>query len=137
MFWISNLHFFIKENWICIMTRHHANNILLTRNLPFDSNNCQWNHPLMIPLHCLRAKSNDRTSGQFENKMTLVFVVLVWLRSSTYTVRLLFHSFFTFSSYANKTGWLQNEHKKLFFRQHLVIFLGTCTYKSVKPRKSR
>ena len=31
--------FFIKESWICAMTRHHAepNNILLTRNLPFDS----------------------------------------------------------------------------------------------------
>ena len=29
--------FFIKENWICTMTRHHANNIVLARNLPFDS----------------------------------------------------------------------------------------------------
>ena len=32
--------FFIKENWICAMTRHQAEpniNILLTRNLPFDS----------------------------------------------------------------------------------------------------
>ena len=28
---------FIKDNWIYAMTRHHANNILLTRNLPFDS----------------------------------------------------------------------------------------------------
>ena len=27
--------FFIKENWICAMTRHHANNILLA-NLAFD-----------------------------------------------------------------------------------------------------
>ena len=29
--------FFIKENWIWVLTRHHANNILLTRNLPFHS----------------------------------------------------------------------------------------------------
>ena len=32
--------FFIKENWICTVTRHHAEpntNILLTRNLPVDS----------------------------------------------------------------------------------------------------
>ena len=32
--------FFIKENWICAMTRHHAESkikILLTKNLPFDS----------------------------------------------------------------------------------------------------
>ena len=28
---------FIKGNWIWAMTRHHANNMLLTRNLPFDS----------------------------------------------------------------------------------------------------
>ena len=31
---------FIKENWICAMTRHHAEpniNILLKGNLPFDS----------------------------------------------------------------------------------------------------
>ena len=28
--------FFIKENWIWAMTRHHADNILLTRNLHFD-----------------------------------------------------------------------------------------------------
>ena len=28
--------FFIKENWISVMTSHHASN-LLARNLPFDS----------------------------------------------------------------------------------------------------
>ena len=31
--------FFIKENWICAMTRHHVELniiILLTRNVPFD-----------------------------------------------------------------------------------------------------
>ena len=27
--------FFIKENWIWAMTRHHANSTLLARNLPF------------------------------------------------------------------------------------------------------
>ena len=33
------LIFFIKENWICGMSRHNAQpniNMLLTRNLPFD-----------------------------------------------------------------------------------------------------
>ena len=29
--------FFIKENSICAMTRHHASNVLLARNLAFDS----------------------------------------------------------------------------------------------------
>ena len=67
--------FFIKENWICAMTRHHAEpniNILLARSLPFDSYVRQWSHPLMIPLHCLWDKSNNRTRGQFE------LVLLTW-----------------------------------------------------------
>ena len=75
-FWTSNFCFFIKENWIWAMTRHHANNILLTRNLPFDSDVRQWSHPLMIPLHCLWAKSNNRTRGQFEYDVTLFWVFL-------------------------------------------------------------
>ena len=29
--------FFIEENWILAMARHHANKILLTRDLHFDS----------------------------------------------------------------------------------------------------
>ena len=48
----------------CAMTRHHAEpniNILFTRNLPFDSDVRQWGHSFMIPLHCLWAKSNNRT----------------------------------------------------------------------------
>ena len=53
------------------MTRHHANHILLTRNLPFDSDVGQSSHPAMILLHCLWTKSNNRTLGQFECDMTL------------------------------------------------------------------
>ena len=33
--------------------------------------------PLMIPLHCLWAKSNNRTRGQFEYDVTLVSFVFV------------------------------------------------------------
>ena len=43
--------FFIKENWICAMTRYHAEpniNILLTRNLLFESEVREESHPLMI-----------------------------------------------------------------------------------------
>ena len=53
--------FFINENWILAVTRHRASNILLTRNLHFDSDVRQWSHPLMVLLHCLGAKSNYRT----------------------------------------------------------------------------
>ena len=54
---VQSLFFFIKENWILAMTRHHANNIL-TRDLHFDSDVRQWSHLLMILLHGLWAKSN-------------------------------------------------------------------------------
>ena len=53
--------FFNNENWILAVTRHRASNILLTRNLHFDSDVRQWSHPLMVLLHCLGAKSNYRT----------------------------------------------------------------------------
>ena len=49
----------IKENWICAVTRHHAEsniNILLKRNLPIDSGVRQRSHSLIIPLHYLGAK---------------------------------------------------------------------------------
>ena len=65
--------FFIKENWICTMTRHHTErkiNILLTRNLPFDCDVRQWSHRLMLPLHYLWSKSKIRTCNQFECVVT-------------------------------------------------------------------
>ena len=60
--------FFIKQSWICAMTRHHANNILLAKNLPFDSDVRQWSHPLMILLHCCGLNTNN----QFECELTLL-----------------------------------------------------------------
>ena len=65
--------FLIKKNWICAMTRNQAGpniNILLTRNLPFDSDVRQWSHLLTIPLHCL-------TRGQFEFDMLGFAFVLI------------------------------------------------------------
>ena len=84
MFWTSSLYFFIKENWIWTKTRHHAesnSNILLTRNLPIDSGIRQWSHRFMIPLHCLWAKSNNRTPGQFECDMTWFYFCFDFVRS--------------------------------------------------------
>ena len=99
--------FFIKENWILVMTRHHANNILLRKNLHFDSEVRQWSHPLKILLHFLWAKSNYRTRGQFECDRALFYL---WFCLFTCTMRLLFLSLFTFPRLSNKTGWLQNEY---------------------------
>ena len=61
------------------MIKHHAepNIILLTRNLIFNSDVRQLNHPLMIPLHCLRAKSNNRTRSQFECDLTWFYFVSI------------------------------------------------------------
>ena len=55
------------------MTRHHAKpniNVLLTRNLPLDSDIRQQSYPLMIPLHCLLVKLNNRMHSQFEYDVT-------------------------------------------------------------------
>ena len=65
---VQSFFFVVKESWICAMTRSHAEpniNILLTRNLPFHSYVRQWSQSLIIPLHYLWAKSNNRTRGQF------------------------------------------------------------------------
>ena len=109
VFWTSNL-FFIKESWIWAMIRHHANNILLTRNLPFYFDVRRWSHPLMISLHCWWTKSNNRMRGQFEYDVTIFVLFLFWFCSFTCMVRLLFHSLFLFLKCANKTSWLQNEY---------------------------
>ena len=60
--WTSNLFFFLLKK----IGFDLKMNILLTRYLLFDSDVRQWSHPLMIPLHCLWAKSNTKTRGQFE-----------------------------------------------------------------------
>ena len=71
---VQSLFFYIKENSIWAMTRDHANHILLTRYLPFDSDVRQWSHLLMIPLHCLWAKSSNKTRSQFECDVALFLV---------------------------------------------------------------
>ena len=61
--------FFIKESWFRAVTRHYAEpniNILLPKNLSFDSDVRHWSHLLMIPLRCLWGESNNRLRGQFE-----------------------------------------------------------------------
>ena len=58
------------------MTRHHANNILLAKNVRFNSDVIRCSHLLMMPLHCLWAKSNKRTSGQFEYDVLYFFLFL-------------------------------------------------------------
>ena len=71
--------FFIEENWICARNRHHAEwniQILLARYLSIDCGVRQWSHPLMIPLHCLWAESNNRTCGQFECDVTWFYFCL-------------------------------------------------------------
>ena len=78
---VQSLFFLLKKiefaPWPDIMHNniiyYWHNNILLARNLLFDSDVRQWNHPFMIPLHCLCAKSKNRTRSHFEYNVTLVF----------------------------------------------------------------
>ena len=68
----------INENWILAVTRHRGSNILLTRNLHFDSDVRQWSHALMVLLHCLSAKSNYRTVVSL-NVTWFVFVLILFI----------------------------------------------------------
>ena len=103
---------FIKENCICAMTRHHTEpniNILLTKNLHFDYGIREWSHPLMMPLHCLWAKSNNRTRSQFECDVTFFYIDFVrsharWGCCSIVCLR--------FQVVQVKTDLLENEYQK-------------------------
>ena len=53
----------------------------LMRNLPLDSDVRQLRHPLMIPLHCLWAKSENRTRAQFQWDVTWFCFCFVFVRS--------------------------------------------------------
>ena len=74
---------FIKEIWICAMTRRHAQpniKMLLTRSLPFDSYVREWSHPLMQWYHCIICGLN-RTRGEIECDV-------IWFCFDFYFVRL-------------------------------------------------
>ena len=128
--------YFIKENWICAINRHYATNIWLARNLPFGPDITQGSHPLMIPLHCLRDKSNNRTRNQFEYDVALVFFVFVWFRSFTCTMQLLFHSL-RFQDRQIKLVECKISTKKLFFKKTCRVSFAQVHIKNVKPQKSR
>ena len=102
---VQSLFFLLKK----IGFAPWADIMLLTRNLSFDSSVRQWSFPLMIPLHCFWAKSNNRKRDKCERDVTQ-FWFLFCICSFSCTVRLLFHSLFTFSGYPNKKVWLQNEY---------------------------
>ena len=98
---VQSLLFLLKQirfgPWLDIMLMIYY----WQQNLPFDSDIRQWSHPLMIPLRCLWAKTTHRKRGQFKCDVTLF---LFWFLSFTWTVWLLFHTFFTVSRCANKIG---------------------------------
>ena len=68
MFWTSILYVScLKKLDLCHdQISCWVKHLLLSRNFPFDANVRQKSHPLLIPLHCLRAKSNNVMRGQFE-----------------------------------------------------------------------
>ena len=74
---VQSLFFLLKKNgfapWADIM--------LLTRNLSFDSGVRQWSFPLMIPLHCFWAKSNNRKRDKCERDVLSFVFCFVFVRS--------------------------------------------------------
>ena len=128
--WTSILFSLIKENWICAMIRSHAEpniNILLTRNLPFDYDIRQWSRRLMIPMHCLWAKSNNRARGRFECDVVGAVVVPVCLLFQVVQIKQVNCNMSTkMWIIINKSNWKISRD-----------ILDNCTHKSIKPRKSR
>ena len=131
---------FTKENWIWAMTRHDANNILLTRNLLFDSNIRQWSHSLMLPLHCLWTPLNYGTCGQFECDMILF---LLWFcfdfvhshaRCGCCSIVCLRCQDVQIKQVDCK---MSTKNVNNYNKEHFVIFLDSCTHKYIKSRKSR
>ena len=120
------------------MTRHHANNILLTRNLPFGSDVRQRSQPLMIPMHCLWAKSNNRTRGQFECDLTLFLFCFVLISFIHMHGAVVVPVYLRFQDVQIKQVdcKMSNENVKIINKKHFVIFLDNCTHKNITPRKS-
>ena len=140
VFWTSYLYFLVKENWVCAMTTHHANNILLARNLHFDLDVRQWSHVLLIPLHCLWVKSNNRMRGQFECDVILFLLLFGFVHSH---VRCGCCSIvcLRFQLRQIKQVHCKMSTKNLFFflkkKKDFLEFFDNCTPKNIKPQESR
>ena len=139
--WTSNLYFFIKEDWIWISatTRHHTNNILLTRNLPFESDVREWSHPLMMSLHCFWVKSDNITGGPFEYDVTFFCLFLFdfvhsYARCGCCSIVCLR---FQVAQIKQVDCKMSTKMWTIINKKHFVIFLDNCTHKNIKPRKSR
>ena len=113
-------------------------NILLTRNLPVEPGVRQWSHPLIILLHCLWAKSNNRTRGQFECDVTwfcfCFHFVRSYARSGCCSVVCLRFQVVQIKQVDCKwvlKMWI------IINKRHFLIFSDNCTHKNVKPRRRR
>ena len=91
-----------------------------------------WNHLSITPLHCLWAKSNNRKRGW------LFFFAPDFVHSHarcgcSSTVCLGFQVI-----QIKQVDCKMNTKKNFFLKKkRFLIFLGNCTHKNVKPRKSR
>ena len=115
------------SNWICTTTRH-ANKILLAKNLPFNSDSetiLQW-------YHCIVYGLNWTIERVFNLNM-------IW-RSFCYSclislVQLLFHSLFTFSSYAKIQVDCKMNTKKNFLQKTFGDIFGQLHTQECKATK--
>ena len=80
---VTNPYFFVDENWICAMIRHHAEpniNILLTRNFPFDSDVSEaipsWHHAIFCGLN----RTIERVVNLNATWLGFVFVLISFLQ---------------------------------------------------------
>ena len=93
-----------------------------------------------IPLHCLWAKLNNRTRGQFEYDVTLVFLFLLDFVHSHARCGCCSIVCLRFQVMPIKQVDCKMSTKKNFFQKRFRDFLEVvqeCTNKNLKPRKSR
>ena len=92
---------------------------------------------IMIPLHCLCAKSNYRASGQFECDMTLFLLFMFWFLHSHARCGFCFIVCLSFQDVQIKRVDYKMSTKNVNNFKYFLIFLDNCTHNNIKPRKSR
>ena len=98
----------------------------------------QWSHPLIIPLHCLQAKSNNRARGQFECEVTWFCFCFDFVCSiapcGCCSIVCLRFQVVRIKQIDCKMSTKNVNHKQKTFRD---IFLDDCTHNSIRQPKSR
>ena len=131
---VQSLIFLIKEDWICVMARRHANNILLARYLPLTLWRRQWTHPLMIL--CILLGLN-RTIEHMVS-LNVLWLFCLFLFDFVHSHARCGCCYVVCSRFeVMQIKRVDCKRNNKFLREIFVTFLETCTHKNIRPRKCR